>query len=102
MDLIPYMKAGPSTPSAGSNSRTRKPNGARKAIVLISTCCIFALVFFFLGNAHADYLTWRWSSQNGDNGKSASKDGDLYLLGVGKADITGYRLLSWKLKENVS
>lgn len=84
------MKAGPSTPSAGSSSRTVKPNGARKAKVLISTCFIFAFIIWFLGNAPADYLTWRWSSQTGDNGKSASKDGDLYLLGVGKADITGY------------
>jgi hypothetical protein len=69
--------------------RSRQRVGTFKAVVLISTACTFAIVFLFLRDAFADYFGY-WSAQIGENGKPASKDGDLYLLGVGKADITGY------------
>ena len=89
MDSIPNMKAGPSLLSAEPNPRRNKFHGTRRATVLLLTFCIFAFGLYFLRNELAGYSIWRWSQQFGENGKPTNKDGDLYLLGVGKADITG-------------
>ena len=94
MDLPQIMKAGPSTAHAAWNTRTTpriKP--ARNFIVAASTVIILVLLYLSLGSRSLEAFTPTWSLLFGAGGRwfqSESLQGDQYLLGVGKADITGY------------
>jgi hypothetical protein len=91
------MKAGPSmTQAAWSTRATSRTKHARNFIVAASTVIILAFLYLSLGSRSLEAFASRWSLLfgNGSSGKQLENlRGDQYLLGVGKADITGYIVL---------
>ncbi len=96
MDLVQSMKAGPSiTKAAWSTGRTSATKHARNFIAATSTVIILAFLYVAFGNVSLEPFGSRWSLLFGNGGNSVHSGGlrgDQYLLGVGKADITGYEV----------
>lgn len=94
MDLIQDMKAGPSAIQAAWSTRTpSRTKHARNWLVATFTVLTLAFLYITFGNTSLVSFTTRLSVLFGNGVNSASLGGDKYLLGVGKADITGYELL---------
>jgi len=87
MGLLQTMKAGPSTTQAAWSTTTPRTKHSRNFIVAASTVIILAFLYIFFGSTSVETFRSRWSLQFGNGGNG---QGDQYLLGVGKADITGY------------
>lgn len=84
-------KAGPSQPQPRWMQRTsRWQRQAVKAIALVVVVTLGYIAFVRLSNDgfEANWL-WRTTSQAGYGNKHGSSKGSQYLVGVGKADITG-------------
>jgi hypothetical protein len=97
MDLPQTMKAGPSTTQAPWSTRaTPRTKHARNFVVAISTVVILAFLYLSLEGRSLEAFTSSWSLLFGNSGSGrhlGNLRGDQYLLGVGKADITGYIVL---------
>jgi neutral ceramidase len=87
-----HPKAGPSglpTAQSGIQESSKRQQRVSLLIKLVSAAVLLALVYTvfihdFTGqNGHF----WRWKAQNGE--EEFWSKGSQYLLGVGKADITG-------------
>jgi len=93
MDLSQTMKAGPSTVQAAWSTRTTsRKTHPRNFIVAAFTVIVLAFLYLSLGSKYLEAFTSRWSLIFGTGGRSFQSEslrGDQYLLGVGKADITG-------------
>jgi hypothetical protein len=86
MDSLLLTKAGPLSPKAEPSGTTKGRNAARKRLLWIPSLLLFVLSFLYLRGC----TTWPSYYQSQSEQKPSGRDGDLYLLGVGKADITGY------------
>jgi len=95
MDAFQDLKAGPSEVQSRWAPENRK--WKRQVVALVKALSI--VTFLVLAYAAFSYLflangrqLWAWEllgSQNGNAGQQENSKGNRYLLGVGKADITG-------------
>jgi hypothetical protein len=92
MEVNEEAKAGPSIQTEWSPTTQRKKRTQHfvlaAVLLLVST-----YLFLNLANISGNGFSWQWFWQSGNDEnliKPANPDGDQYLLGVGKADITGY------------
>ena len=88
MNQAQDLKAGPSIASI----RPRRASSWQRSIQAI--CIFLALLLgystFTEISKGGQGLIWKWTYGGEKNGQEQSSKGSQYLLGVGKADITGY------------
>jgi hypothetical protein len=102
MDLAKDMKDGPSaTQSAWS---TRTPSRTRHVRnFVVATSGLFVLIFIYAVLLHTSFKLFGTPLSllfgSGDNVIDTTSLGDRYILGVGKADITGYEELQLLFEE---
>ena len=95
MNSLQNLKAGPSEAQhrwRGETSKSQRLFNALTIVIVVSLGC-FAFVQLFLVQQKQ---TWFWRQAGDQNSKEwyhESSKRTQYLLGVGKADITGYWLL---------
>jgi hypothetical protein len=93
MDSIHDMKAGPlaeRAPWGTTSSRERRP---RNIIIGIATLALAALLYVSFRETWPEALRRPWYFTFGDSANMRAPSfpvADQYLLGVGKADITGF------------
>ena len=84
-------KAGPTQgqPRWNQQTSTRRRHAA-KAIVLVAALLLGCMTFVSVSRdgLDSDWL-WRMTGQSGNENEHERAKGSQYLLGVGKADITG-------------
>jgi neutral ceramidase len=93
MDHSQLLKAGPSEGS----SRTRAPEESSRwrrlaRLIYLLLALSFAYSAFHQLHRYTGKQLWLWGAYEGNNYGPKHQDnvpGSLYLLGVGKADITG-------------
>jgi neutral ceramidase len=91
MDQLHDSKAGPSQPQPRWRQQaSRWRLQAIKATVLVAAVVLgyMAFVRLYHGGLEVNWL-WRTINQDGNRNEHESAKGNQYLLGVGKADITG-------------
>jgi hypothetical protein len=76
-------------PQSGTRESSKGRQQFSLLIKLVSAVVILALVYTVLIHDFDDQggHVWRWKAQNGEQDHQSK--GHQYLLGVGKADITG-------------
>jgi len=96
MDSLLEMKAGPSGALELAPQRASKStNTRRRFLAALVAALLFSICLFFLKWYPSTGSLWFMESDNGEpHARPTSPDGDKYLLGVGKADITGYDLFN--------
>jgi neutral ceramidase len=85
------QKAGPSQPQPKkwTQERSRWQCQIIKAAVLVTALVLGYIAFMRLSHRAKSTWFWRLAGQGGDWNEHGSSNGSQYLLGVGKADITG-------------
>lgn len=85
------MKAGPSEDLEHLQHVSKKPASSlrRKLVGMATGASLFYLLLYILGWRPTPHMDWLFRGDSQDGPKSNSTEGDEYLLGVGKADITG-------------
>jgi neutral ceramidase len=88
------VKAGPSQPQPRwiqQTSRWRRQ--IVKAIALVAALMLGYMAFVRLSRSSVGInWIWRTTSQDGNEHERESAKGSQYLLGLGKADITGFEI----------
>lgn len=80
---------------SGSSGIPSRQSSSRKVRLLKAVCCAALLVLGYIVFIHhflkdnKQLWTWRLWGDEIDSHRNASTEGSQYLLGVGKADITG-------------
>jgi len=88
MDLGRVAKAGPSELTAKSPPRQRRFGViGRLLLAVLALALIHGILNHTFGLQNG--LFWRWATQQKSGWQDEPFKGSQYLLGVGKADITG-------------
>jgi neutral ceramidase len=103
MDSFQDVKAGP---SETRSQWTRQPTISQRlfkalAIVIIISLGCFAFAQLFLNQQKLFRFWEKGSNRNGNEWHHDSSKKTQYLLGVGKADITGYGVFEVVSPENL-
>jgi neutral ceramidase len=88
MNQVRYLKAGPSDASL----RPRRPSQWQRSVQILFIFLLLVLGYVTFTNLfnNGEGQVWKWNnSGNEDGGRGKGLKGSQYLLGVGKADITG-------------
>jgi neutral ceramidase len=89
MNHLYDQKAGPSQARPSWTKETSKwRRQTVKAVVVVTALLLGYMVYRSHSGAKSSW-SWKLNGQDGDGKEHGSSKGSQYLLGVGKADITG-------------
>jgi neutral ceramidase len=91
MDPIFNVKGGPFQPQPRWIQQAGWRRQTVKFIALVTALALGYLAFLHLSHSEGSVI-WRVKGHNGKDNEHKSEKGSQFLLGVGKADITGLRL----------